>query len=220
MKEKKINRRESLKRGLLWGVGFGFIPWLAKANTCKLSPEQTEGPFYPEQDQEDTDTDLTQVRGRSERAIGTLIQVSGQVQDENCQSIAGALVEIWQANHYGRYNHRSDPNVAQPLDENFQYWGTATTDEEGRYTFKTIKPGSYPATSDWVRPPHIHWKVQKRGFRELTTQSYFADEVELNGSDRILNSLPVGDRESVIVTFTKNETGILEGAFNIHLKSV
>jgi protocatechuate 3,4-dioxygenase beta subunit len=49
---------------------------------------------------------------------------------------------VAQANTHGRYTHPSDTNPA-PLDPNFEGFGVQNTDAEGRYRFKTIKPGAY-----------------------------------------------------------------------------
>ncbi len=130
-------------------------------------------------------------------------------------------MEIWQANTFGRYNHERDSNP-KPLDPNFQYWGKALTDEQGHYRFQTrlsLKPGAYPAGGDWIRPPHIHWKIQKRGYQELTIQTYFSDEAELNKKDRILRSLPLAEQAKVVIDF-KESLNIKEGVFNIHLKGL
>jgi len=63
--------------------------------------------------------------------------VSGHVFDRQGQPVGDALVEIWQANKWGRYNHGKDPSNA-PLDANFQGWGQLKTDKQGFYRFKTI----------------------------------------------------------------------------------
>ena len=73
-------------------------------------------------------------------------------------TLEGARVELWQANAHGRYTHPSDTNPA-PLDPNFEGFAVQDTDAEGRYRFKTIKPGAYPATANWMRPPHLHFEV-------------------------------------------------------------
>jgi protocatechuate 3,4-dioxygenase beta subunit len=103
-------------------------------------------------------------------------------------------IEIWQANAEGRYSHPADPNTA-PIDPNFQGYGVITTDAEGRYRFKTVKPGAYPATADWTRPPHIHLDVSGKTDR-LVTQMFFPEE-PLNQKDRILLRLGA-DKESAI----------------------
>jgi protocatechuate 3,4-dioxygenase beta subunit len=144
--------------------------------------------------------------------------------DEDGHPIAGALVDAWQACATGRYNHSRDPNPAQ-LDPNFQYWGRTTTDEKGRYQLKTIVPGAYPASSDWMRPPHVHFKVSRRGFREVTTQMYFEGS-PLNDADHILQELSEAEKRSVVVKFepvsgerAKAEPGARVGAFDVTLRS-
>ena len=76
-------------------------------------------------------------------AIGPRIVVQGRVQDEYGRGIAGALLEIWQANAGGRYRHVKEGYIA-PLDPNFGGCGRVITDADGRYAFRTIQPGPYP----------------------------------------------------------------------------
>lgn len=194
-----LNRRKLLKKSLL---GAGIVASTSTMagqkllESCGITPAQTEGPFYPIADQKDKDNDLTHVIGRLLKASGKVIVIKGVVKDVNCNPIPGALVEIWQANKDGKYNHPGDPNPA-PLDPNFQYWGRTVTNERGEYIFKTIKPGHYPATDTWIRPAHIHYKVHLRGYEELTTQLYFSDD-RFNQGDRILQSLSPDERTRVI----------------------
>ena len=177
------------------------VPAQAQAEQprCLPTPPQTEGPYYPVQDQADKDNDLTQVKGKTGRAKGAVIHILGQVRDAQCRPIAGALVEIWQGAESGRYNHPDDRNNRAPLDPNFQYWGQALTDHEGRYEFTTVVPGQYPAGLFWTRPAHIHFKVHRRGFHELTTQMYFAGDPYLE-KDRIFATIPADARDRVIMT--------------------
>lgn len=221
MENEKLNRRKLL--GSTFAVGAGIaLAGVAKADetlrACGLTPAQTEGPFYPIEDQLDKNTDLTFVDGGRARALGKVVYLKGIVQDEFCRPVKGALVEIWQACHTGKYNHPSDPNTAK-LDPNFQYWGQTTTNEKGEYFFKTIIPGAYPATNTWMRPPHIHFKVNLRGYNELTSQLYFKGH-PLNSKDRILKSLSQAERERVLVDFAKAEDGKVTGQFNISIKSI
>lgn len=122
-----------------------------------------------------------------------------KVLDEAGQPIADALVDVWQANAHGRYAHERDPNPA-PLDEHFQGWARITTDAQGCWRIRTIKPGPYPVGDGWSRPPHIHFKVARRGYIELTTQMYFSGEA-LNDVDRLLLSVPQAERAGLIVAF-------------------
>ncbi len=164
---------------------------------CAPIVQQPEGPFYPVKDQVDKDNDLIIVKGARAQAAGQIILVQGNVTDQNCQPVAGVLVEIWQACATGKYNHPSDPNTAK-LDPNFQYWGKAVTDAKGVYGFRTIVPGAYPADKTWMRPPHIHFKVQKLGYHELITQMYFAG-AKYNETDLILKRLPLAEQKRVVV---------------------
>ncbi len=190
--------------------------------TCGVgqkTPPQPDGPFYPMLAQVDTDWDLVQVAGAKASAKGKIIIIEGQVTDQRCLPVSGALVEIWQACESGRYNHPSDPNTAA-LDPNFQYWGKAVTDNQGKYKFRTIIPGAYPADSGWVRPPHIHCKVARLGYIELITQMYFSGE-SLNAKDLILARLKKSDQAKVIIDFkTLDRVPHPTGIFNIQLEKV
>ncbi|MEZ4743485.1 MAG: protocatechuate 3,4-dioxygenase [Bdellovibrionota bacterium] len=215
-----MNRRKLLQGISALSLGSVGASALSQA-LCKIpTAQQTEGPFYPVEEQEDEDFDLTRVAGHREGAKGEKIKVRGLVQDQNCLPVAGALVEVWQACHSGRYNHPSDPNTGVELDPNFQYWGRAISAEDGSYQFLTIRPGQYPASDTWIRPSHIHFKIQKRGYRELTTQMYFAGD-RYNASDLILNELTDAEKDAVIVDFQEdaNETYPV-GTFDIVIEKL
>ncbi|MEJ2384219.1 MAG: protocatechuate 3,4-dioxygenase [Xanthomonadales bacterium] len=211
----KISRRSVLTAGA--GIAAGVVTATAMGGAAPLTPANPEGPFYPQHEQLDRDTDLTLIRGHAERAQGQVVRVSGRVLDDQGQAVAGALVDIWQANALGRYAHEDDPATA-PLDPNFQGWGMVKTDADGRYSFTTIKPGAYAVSSGWSRPPHIHFRISRRGYHELTTQMYFADE-SLNEKDRLLLSVDEEARKRLVVDFHDTD-GVLEGDFPIVLARV
>ena len=124
----------------------------------------------------ETDADLlTNYAAPGGSAIGQRIVVAGRVLDGNGRPVPDALIEIWQANAGGRYRHRRDGYLA-PLDPNFGGCGRCLTDGDGRYAFRTIKPGPYPwpnRANDW-RPAHIHLSVFGQAFAQrLITQLYF-----------------------------------------------
>jgi protocatechuate 3,4-dioxygenase beta subunit len=211
------NRRDIIKNGLrlagLMAVSSSTIS--AAVKSCGLTPAQTEGPFYPITDQFDKDNDLTYVRNKTKRALGERIIIKGIVNDDHCKPVQGAVVEIWQACASGKYNHPGDPNTAK-LDPNFQYWGRSITNARGEYSFITIIPGRYQATDTWIRPPHIHFKVHRRGFQEFTSQLYFAGDKN-NTSDRILQSIDRSEQKRVIVELSnRNRSNSPRvGLFNI-----
>ena len=199
------------------GLAVSAVPVTAMSSAAEVTPANPEGPFYPKHEQLDKDTDLTLIEGHTERAQGQIIRVAGQVLDEEGKPIEGALVDIWQANAHGRYHHEDDPATA-PEDPNFQGWGMVKTDAEGRYAFTTIKPGAYKVNESWRRPPHIHYKVSRRGFHEITTQMYFAGEA-LNETDRLLQSVPEDARDLLTVEFHEID-GVPHGHFRIVLAKV
>jgi len=173
---------------MLSGLFGGLFSRLAGGHGAGLqrkpTPSDIEGPFYPVTPQKDKDFDLTKVEGREGVAKGEVIQIVGTVMDTHGKPIEDATVDIWQANALGRYNHPNDNNPAA-VDENFQGWAVVQSGKEGQFRFKTIKPGAYPLGRNTMRPPHIHFKVSKKGYQELTTQMYFPDE-ELNEKDALL----------------------------------
>jgi protocatechuate 3,4-dioxygenase beta subunit len=173
------------------------------ADGCPVTPPQTEGPYYPPKTQLDAqmdkDSDLTQVSGQPGTAKGLVLYVMGQIRDARCRPIEGAMVEIWQASESGRYRHPRDTQNPAPLDPQFQYWGKYITGKDGRYLFKTIKPGAYPIGPQLMRPPHIHFKVTSPEFGQLITQMYFAGD-SFQEQDPILNRIPGPERNSVVVT--------------------
>jgi protocatechuate 3,4-dioxygenase beta subunit len=211
----KMSRRSVLTAGA--GVAAGVVTATAMGGASPLTPANPEGPFYPKHEQLDRDTDLTLIRGHAVRAQGQVVRVSGRVLDEQGHAVAGALVDIWQANALGRYAHEDDPATA-PLDPNFQGWGMVKTDADGYYSFTTIKPGAYAVSSGWSRPPHIHFRISRRGYHELITQMYFANE-SLNDNDRLLLSVDEEARQRLVVDFHDND-GVLEGDFPIVLARV
>ena len=185
--EKGISRRHVLGMSLaVGGLAFSGAASLVLAQALKRTPGEILGPFYPVLKPLDQDADLTVISGKSERAQGQVLHLMGRVLNLKGESVAGARVEIWQANTHGRYDHPSDRNPA-PLDPNFQGFAVQFTDAEGRYRFKTIKPGAYPATPDWMRPPHVHFEVTGKSNR-LATQMYFPEE-PLNEKDLLLRGL-------------------------------
>jgi len=161
---------------------------LAVAAELQPTPMQTPGPFYPVVKPADKNADLTTVSGKQGHAEGKIVYLRGRVLNANGKPLEGVRVEIWQANSRGRYGHPSERNAA-PLDPNFQGYASVTTDPQGRFGFKTVKPGAY-AAGELQRTPHIHFMVTgKSDF--LVTQMYFPGE-PLNETDPIRKEAGAG----------------------------
>jgi protocatechuate 3,4-dioxygenase beta subunit len=134
------------------------------------TPAQTEGPFYPTSFPTDSDNDLVQVRGQAAHAMGTVLHLKGRVLDASGKPLNGALVEIWQSDAQGLYDHPDQPG-RERRDSAFQGYGKVLTDGQSGYSFRTLKPVAYPG-----RTPHIHLKVATADGRRLTTQFYLAGD--------------------------------------------
>ena len=182
-----LGRRDILKMSALVGIASVVSTKFAFAQVpAGRTPDQILGPFYPLKPL-GRDADLTRVPGRPGRAQGQVLNVMGRVLNLKGEPVRNAQIEVWQANAHGRYTHPSDTNPA-PLDPNFEGFAVQNSDAEGRYRFKTIKPGAYPTnTPNWVRPPHLHFEVTGKVNR-LITQMYFPGEA-LNDKDLLLQGL-------------------------------
>ena len=160
------------------------------AGRLVCTPSQTIGPFFPVELLPAEAHDLTRKTPGGAVATGIVIEVGGSVLDQAGEPVPGALVEIWQANAWGKYDHPRDRSDL-PVDPNFRGFGQVLADEAGRYRFRTIRPAAYPnpGYDDWLRPPHIHFSVFGAGLMErLITQMYFPGEA-LNDIDPILNAV-------------------------------
>ncbi len=125
------------------------------------------------------------------RAIGQFIAVTGRVMDEDGAPLAGAVIEIWQANSAGKYVHELDRHQA-PIDPNFTGLGRIVTGSEGEYKFLSIKPGAYPVMESdwWWRPPHIHFSIFGPSWmNRFVTQIFFPGE-PLNEPDLLSERRP------------------------------
>ena len=182
-----VSRRQVLSMAVAaGGVAMSGALSSVFAQALKRTPGEILGPFYPVLRSVEKAADLTTIPGKPGRAAGQVIHVMGRVVNVEGQPVKGARIELWQANTHGRYIHPSDTNPA-PLDPNFEGFAAQTTDAEGRYRFKTIKPGAYPANPTWMRPPHLHFDVTGK-LNRVVTQMYFPGE-PLNDKDILLQNI-------------------------------
>lgn len=189
-----VSRRAIIGSGIVL-AGASLADRLAAAETAIFTATQTIGPFYPVQRPLDQDADLTRIASASAPALGEVIEVSGRVLALDGKPVPNAKLDIWQANAAGRYAHPGDDNPA-PLDPGFQGSAVITADAEGRYRFRTVKPGLYPG-----RTRHIHFDVTGRSQR-LMTQMYFPGEAG-NADDQLLSRIPKRYRGVMIATLAQ-----------------
>ena len=133
-------------------------------------------------------------------SMGERIIVGGRVLDEDGRPVRGAIMEIWQANAAGRYDHIRDQHDA-PLDPHFAGTARVFADDDGRWQITTIRPGAYPWGNHpkaW-RPMHIHFGLMGRGFAQrLVTQMYFPGD-PLLPLDPVFNAVPDADARELLV---------------------
>jgi len=159
------------RRLLLAGAGASLLPFRhGQAAGLIATPQQTEGPFYPTSLPADMDNDLVQVRGQQAQAMGTVLHLEGRVLDLNGKPVDSALVEIWQCDAQGIYDHPRQPG-RERRDAAFQGYGRMLVKADGRYSFRTLKPVAY-----FGRSPHIHFKVATATGGMLTSQFYIAGD--------------------------------------------
>jgi len=148
------------------------------------TPGQTVGPFFALGLDRPEWSDLTRNNPEGERIV-----IEGQVLDGDGTPVPDALLELWQANAAGRYDHVADKQTDKKLDANFLGYGRVATDAQGRFRIKTIKPGTVPGRGNALQAPHINVAFFARGLlRQLHTRIYFAGETA-NAADPLLSAI-------------------------------
>jgi protocatechuate 3,4-dioxygenase, alpha subunit len=159
-----------------------------------ITPSQTVGPFLA--------IGLPWPDGPFVVPPGTAgaITITGQVIDGAGQPVPDAMVETWQADEDGRFDHPEDPRgAAKPRTEGFRGFGRCATDVNGFYRFVTVKPGSLPAPDGGLEAPHLDVSVFSRGLLDrVVTRIYLADEAAANAADPVLASVD-DDRRATLI---------------------
>jgi protocatechuate 3,4-dioxygenase alpha subunit len=150
---------------------------------------------------------------------GKRIRVEGRVFDGTGTPLRDVLIETWQANAAGRYNHPADTQD-KPLDDDFRGWGRVGSNlETGVYQLKTIKPGMVPGRDGRPMAPHINFWIVARGINiGLNTRMYFSDEVEANADDPVLNLIELETRRKTLIAEAKTKGGETVYRFDIILQ--
>jgi protocatechuate 3,4-dioxygenase alpha subunit len=130
------------------------------------------------------------------------IWLRGTVFDGNGDPVSDAMVETWQADPDGRFDHPDDPRGAARY-PGFTGFGRAQTVPDGAYAICTLKPGRVPDGEGGLQAPHVDVSLFARGLLDrVVTRIYFADEAEANAQDVVLTGLPEDRRETLIATPT------------------
>ena len=178
-----LSRREVVKllavTGGIWLTGGGLMPRLTFAGaaepSCIVRPEQTEGPYFV--DEQLNRSDIRSDPSTGQVKPGTPLTLRFQVMRISagtCRPLSGALIDIWHCDALGAYSDVQDPGF-DTMGQKFLR-GCQLTDAGGSAQFLTIYPGWYP-----IRTVHIHFKIRtepvaKKSF-EFTSQVYFPDEL-------------------------------------------
>jgi protocatechuate 3,4-dioxygenase alpha subunit len=133
-----------------------------------------------------------------------LTRIHGFVIDGNGDPIPDALIETWQADADGRFDHPDDPRGAVKS-EGFGGFGRSPTDDDGEYEIFTVKPGTFPDAEGTIEAPHLIVHVFARGMLAgITTRIYFDDETEANAADPVLARVPADRRDTLIAKKTED----------------
>jgi protocatechuate 3,4-dioxygenase alpha subunit len=177
------------------------------------SPSQTVGPYFAQGLLREGDQVFTNALV-SENTVGERIRIEGCVFDAEGRPIEDAMIEIWQANAHGRYNHPLDEQD-KPLDPEFMGHGRASTDIKGNYWFETIKPGTVPGPTNITQAPHINVIVFARGMlSHAFTRIYFDDEAT-NQNDPVLISIEDEAHRNTLIARREETAGAIVYRFDI-----
>lgn len=169
--------------------------------------QHTIGPFFPAEFFQPADNDLTRVSAQATPTTkGERFTLTGTVMKEGNAPVANAILEMWQADATGRFNHPADPQADQ-ADPDFLGWGRAWSTDAGVYSFHSIRPGGYEEDGH-RRAPHLNIIVMGIGLmRTVETTLYFPDFPEANDVDPVLSILPQDMRHMLVM----HDEGIIDG---------
>jgi protocatechuate 3,4-dioxygenase, alpha subunit len=151
---------------------------------------------------------------------GQRIIIEGRIFDGAGHIAKDVLIETWQANAAGRYNHPAD-NQNKTLDNTFRGWARTGTDfATGLYTIRTIKPGSVAGRKGRkAMAPHINFWLASRGINiGLATRMYFGDEEAAKSDDPVLNIIEQPERRKTLIAPRSERDGAVVYTFDIYLQ--
>lgn len=151
---------------------------------------------------------------------GERISIEGRVFDGSGTSVRDVLIEIWQANADGRYNHAADQQQETPVDDDFRGWGRACSNfDSGVWRFDTIKPGQVMGRDGRMMAPHVNLWIVARGINiGLNTRMYFSDEQDANARDPVLNIIEWEVRRQTLIGRRETRGNETVYCFDIYLQ--
>lgn len=163
------------------------------------------GPFFVEgRPMADNGSDI------SDGVTGTPMFVSGRVVDDTGHPIVGAKVDTWHSDGEGRY----DVQQTEKLHDHFAMRALLTTDDDGRFWYRSVTPRFYPVPTDGpcgeilsaanrspMRPQHVHFWFNADGYRPLITQLFWREDPYL-GHDAVF-----ADQDSLTADFVRHGPG-------------
>ena len=168
------------------------LPWKGGADLVGKSDMGARPELFPE------DHYVLNLSAPTGTPEGEVIAVAGRVIDGHGNVVPDAMIELWQANAVGRYASDDDTREEVPRDPHFVGFGRASTDVEGVYRFRTIRPGRVPDPGNSLQAPHLALSVFGRGLiKRLATRLYFADGAG-NDVDPILSAVPAARRGTLV----------------------
>jgi protocatechuate 3,4-dioxygenase, alpha subunit len=158
------------------------------------TPSQTVGPFF----HFCLANDKSCVRCiAGPQAKGERVLLTVRVLDGNGEGVPDALIEIWQANSEGKYNHPDDQQQ-KAVEPDFLGFGRMGTAESGSCEFETVKPGQVPGPGSNPQAPHLNLAVFGRGLlKQIYTRIYFAGD-PANLADPVLALVPA-ERQNTLM---------------------
>jgi protocatechuate 3,4-dioxygenase, alpha subunit len=157
------------------------------------TPSATVGPYLS--------IGLTWQDGEDAVEPGTpgAIWLRGTVYDGNGDVVPDAMIETWQADPEGRFDHPDDPR-GRASTPGFRGFGRSQTVDGGRYAIRTLKPGRVPDGEGGLQAPHVDVSVFARGLLDrLVTRIYFSDEADANAKDAVLNLIEWEQRRTTLI---------------------
>lgn len=156
----------------------------------------------------------------NDQTEGERIIIEGRVIDGSGTPVRDVMLEIWQANAAGRYNHPDDRQQDKKVEPAFRGWGRACSDfDSGIWRFETIKPGAVTGRDGRLMAPHVNLWIVARGINiGLNTRMYFSDEQDANRRDPVLNLIEWEVRRQTLIGQREQRGGETVYRFDIRLQ--